>query len=273
MSSENSLADIYPIIRVINMVINYGGCSVEITVIAFLLTEFAKKETTFKTAYFVVLTNGMIIDVLAIISYFFENTIGEFSPPAIAASNFLLWYSYLFLGLWNTLLAFNRLTVFMFSTKYEKVWTVRNVTIFIVVNMLFPFIINGYTLSDIHCRFFVFYEECSDYLNQFQLFTSIANLFQSIVSLAFGVITAIYARNNASSKTLHLDRILLIECIISSFSLACVSALQFYTVFMNFEDKTLILILGAVSDCIFGIYHYFGIIFLIIARFGSSINK
>ncbi|KAE9551885.1 hypothetical protein FO519_004907 [Halicephalobus sp. NKZ332] len=247
---------------------NYCGFLFEVTVVYFLILQFLQSGSHFKTSYFAIYFTGLVVDMVTITTWFLENVFGNFSETAVAVSNFFLWYSYLHLGFWNTVLAFNRLTALMIPTKYKKIWNPITVTIIITLNTIFPFLINGYSFSNPYCRLFLYSPTCIDFLTANQYFISISNFFQALCSFIFGILSFVFlqSRLQNSVKPSNLDKSLLVQSFFSSIFLISASAIQFYTVFTEFKDENLTKVLGSATDLVFGLYHYFGLVFLTVFR-------
>ena len=110
------------ILNLISTYSNYVGALFEFTVIAFLITKILRNEVYFQSAYFVLYWIGLSVDFIAALIWFLNFACFQYQNRVLYfADNLSFWYSTLFVGFWNFVLAINRFTALLFPLKQARV--------------------------------------------------------------------------------------------------------------------------------------------------------
>lgn len=87
------------------------------TVIIFLTIQYFKKSSKHKSAYYVILNVGYIIDIILFINWLIPFSTNTYFFTLITFE----WYTIYFATIWNVVLCLNRCTALVFLVRYEKV--------------------------------------------------------------------------------------------------------------------------------------------------------
>lgn len=107
------------------------GEVIELIIVIFLFSEYRKKKSDVKSAYFFIMSLGFIVNMC----YAIFTTAGElinWSRNYILMINiitFVQWYAQFSIGPWNAALGFNRCTALAFPLLHQKVGVVTNMMI------------------------------------------------------------------------------------------------------------------------------------------------
>ena len=92
---------------------------------------------------------------------------------------FCLWYYNPFYPLWNLILALTRFTALFFFKQHKSLWERRNLKIIFFVLLIYPLILNGYSLSQAYCflpEYQLNFEKLTKYCSVFIKWFDVSNI-------------------------------------------------------------------------------------------------
>lgn len=172
----------------INEYIAYIGFILELLIFIFLIFNWKNKSSNIgSSSYFHLLSIGYFIDLFCFLTrhiQFIKLNL-EF-PLLIFIKNISQWYGSLIIGPWNVVLCLNRLTSILWYKKHQQIWSCKNFKIIFGILLIFPFLINGYSFSNIHCKTALYSNECKTFMKQIYFVVSISNGICALFSLVIG---------------------------------------------------------------------------------------
>lgn len=264
---------------VISTLLFYFGLSIEFIFFAFLIHQFVRKKTTSKicTAYFRLLALGYFVDLFYVIIWLAEiyltsnkAELGIFGLFLMHLNSITQWHALIFMGPWNVLLAINRLSSLIYMNNYEKLWS-KYFCLAVGIILVYPFITDGYSFLDLHCRFHLQYPECFDYFKQTFNFTAISNGIFAILSVIIGIATYYMYRKNLGTSIISIkkdkteQKLLFQSLSISTFfGLYCIftGLYHLYSNATTSEGKLTFTIINFLFSLSKFFHHYFSIILL-----------
>ena len=166
--------------------LNYSGSILEFTVVVFLITQQFNSKSPLSSSYFLIFSVGCIVDIMTNVSWVFQGIYYEESVIAKITTNLIMWYGGIFIGTWNTVLAFNRCSALAFQNLHSKLGSGKYLLFTVIFIFVFPLILHSYSFFDFKCRLYTFDDYCRDYIIQTQSVVSVANCCQAIIALALG---------------------------------------------------------------------------------------
>ena len=207
------------IIGVCSSVVMNAGGALELACLILFISHFCKKTQYFCTAYFYLLSIGYAVDLAGISCQLLGKFLGSASWFTVS-NNFIRWYSGLFLGPWNTLLAVNRCTAILLWNKHPKIWTGPSLIAILILALVYPFLVNGYMFKDTYCLFNREATNCESVDRELSTFEMVSNGINVCVSAGLGIVTALSRRLNfvkgSSENKYKFETHLLIQSLISS---------------------------------------------------------
>lgn len=145
----------------------------------------------------------------------------------------------------------------------------RIITAFILA---YPFIINGYTFSNLKCKLNHWTTDCADVLKASRDFGAIANITQAIISLIIGTIT--YIRMPSINNVSKIEYRMMVHSVYSSVLLTMYAVTQAVeAVVHSTEDlRKWFSFIKAISDIIYAFYHYSSLIILFFIRWDLIVD-
>ena len=279
--SEEEDAVIKEIIDRIIDVFYYSGTILEIAVAVLIFAHFVRrKNSAIASSYFYLLFWGYLFDALYELGFTCQRYLTkDWNSASVIdlafikyVECFIEWHIMLYMGPANVLLALNRFTSIFYITKHKNLWS-KYFPLILLLLFMYPFIVNGYSFSNIHCRFDTYAPECSEYIWGDFLVRSISNSFWSVITLMVGILTTVlYRVKLKSDKQVHANQMkiehkLLIQSVWSA------SFFGIYALLLVFnpitiekkDDKAYYLfnrIFGVIIDAAYIFYHYASIILL-----------
>lgn len=215
------IAELAPILTFI--VINVCT-ALEILCFIMLLYKFYIKTPAFSSAYYYILAIGYFYNIISTIAFDLD-FIYLTSAPIKIAFTLIQWYTTLFAGPWNTLLAFNRFTALFFWKQHSQIWSGLKLAIIHSALILYPFIINGYVLFNFECLSeFWFSQNCAYFSHESQNATIYSNAIHAVFGLGYGLAAALgrkLFKSPSSQAKKSYETPLLIQSIISSILFCC----------------------------------------------------
>uniref|UniRef100_A0A914PZC7 Serpentine receptor class gamma n=1 Tax=Panagrolaimus davidi TaxID=227884 RepID=A0A914PZC7_9BILA len=180
-------------------------------------------------------------------------------------ANLTHWYSSLFLGPWNTLLALIRFTALLFWNKHSKIWSSVQFWLIIVLALLYPFLVNGYTFQNPFCFFNRQIEICHESQRAYIRFEMISNGIHVCLSASLGFATALARRfklTEISADKRKFETHLLIQSFFSSILFGFYCVLGFFVDMVvdrkdefNITDTVLLNSFQTIASC-YSIYFH-----------------
>uniref|UniRef100_A0A7E4VQ89 G_PROTEIN_RECEP_F1_2 domain-containing protein n=1 Tax=Panagrellus redivivus TaxID=6233 RepID=A0A7E4VQ89_PANRE len=111
----------------------------------------------------------------------------------VAVAQITIWYYLSGLGVWGFLLGVNRFTAIAYPWIHLKIWTGKRLYIIFGITALVPFLVEGFTFADIHCRLYAYASECRSFKVRSVLIHTVCNTSLSIAALFIVTIAVIKA--------------------------------------------------------------------------------
>uniref|UniRef100_A0A7E4ZWC3 Serpentine receptor class gamma n=1 Tax=Panagrellus redivivus TaxID=6233 RepID=A0A7E4ZWC3_PANRE len=194
------------------------GQAIEVVFIVFLTAEFSKKKSDLQHAYYYISYISYVIDTLGNVSVwtvemFPENTDNWLSAICLAFP----WFIYFEAATWSFMLSLNRCTALAFPTFHNKIWNGLWLKFAIALMLIYPFLVNGYTLFDAECRLRYKQPECRDYYSAMTTATVISTTCLALLSMLLIIFAVCKSHGTStSSKKAVIERRMILHTTLSS---------------------------------------------------------
>uniref|UniRef100_A0A7E4VQB7 Serpentine Receptor, class T n=1 Tax=Panagrellus redivivus TaxID=6233 RepID=A0A7E4VQB7_PANRE len=171
------------------------GQIIQFVFIIFLTIElFFKNKTKLKQAYYLILYITYILDTLDNIAWLYDELVNyKVGDIGVAIAQVIVWYYIYSIGTWSFLLSINRFTALGYPWIHSKIWTGKPLYIIFGITSLYPFLVEGFSFADAHCRMYAYADECRTFKVRSVLIQTISNTSLSIAALLIVTIAVLKA--------------------------------------------------------------------------------
>ena len=260
------------------MLVTYGGLVLELMCLILFIYHFKQRTKSFCSPYFYLLTLGYVVNIVAMLI----STLGRFTPGFLWFEHAYLvnqWYLALFLGPWNSFLAFSRFTSIVLWKRHNYIWTKCFLVIVVNFILLYPFIANAYILvADPMCFIQIYLPECYRVARELILWQFISNGVTVSLSAILSVTPAVllhYKVIQFSHDTSKMEHHLLFQSLLSTlfFGLYCFFGIVIDLLTTNreafnlswvTEDSVVMFLFAAFSMCYYTYFHISSTVLLLV---------
>lgn len=111
----------FEVLKYVNHTLSCSSRFLEFLLVVFLVTQYFKPNSKFKSAYFLILLIGYFTDLLMFVHWIWSVIFPIEQQFYLYTIVFHEWHNTYFLSIWNAVLCCNRCTALAFPIKHEKV--------------------------------------------------------------------------------------------------------------------------------------------------------